>query len=590
MSEQMYDSEIDTYETIEALGRGGFGETLLAQAKSSGEQVVLKQLRVDRLEDWKALELFEREAAVLEQLEHAHIPRYIDHFALEGDRGMCLVQEYVAGPTLQQLMRQQDRLDEDRMVRWFLELLEVFAYLHGLDPPVIHRDVTPGNVLLRQADGAAFLIDFGTVQAAVRSESTISSTSAGTFGYAPPEQFIGKAYPSGDLYGLAMTFLAVWSGQPPHQMPFERGRVQLDALLEGRPMDARLKLALERMSAPVREDRPERAGPLLERLAPLARRLGMERANAPGPALEVSRPAPPRARGRRRRRRGGGRGPALDGRDLRDPDAGRAHARGAGRALAPGPRAPRPDPRGYDLGAAARTGRLRRAAPDHGVPDQRRRAPPVRLQRGTPRWGRRRTGSGAARGSMDRGRVRRGGRPRVDPGRLQARECGRGVSRAHTHPRPLGGRRRVSHTPHARGPRAGATLRERPPGGGEPGRSGGRPGRPAGATRREHGRAPPRHRGPAARPPALHSFRPTAPTSSPSPVPAKRPSSRPPAASSRCLVAESPSLQMASSSRSSTPSSPTSSASAAHQPRPSGLGARDHRSVLARQGHPSPAL
>ncbi len=260
--------EAANYEVQRKLGEGGFGETFLATA-ADGHPVVMKRLRVDRLDDWKAMELFEREARVLEQLDHPNIPNYVDSFTEDDGGGLIIVQDFIEGRTLREVLRAGEPLDEALMTAWFLKMLEVCAYLHALDPPVIHRDINPNNIILRNGDNEPFLIDFGTVQAAIKSESTISSTAAGTFGYAPTEQFIGKAFPSSDLYGLGMTFLAVWTGSEPEAMPFASGAMQLDELLRDRPMDGRLRIAIERMIDRVPENRPGSADEVLSRLSAL---------------------------------------------------------------------------------------------------------------------------------------------------------------------------------------------------------------------------------------------------------------------------------------------------------------------------------
>ena len=249
------------------LGRGGFGVTRLGTRESDGLEVAVKTLRIEQLESWKALELFEREAAVLRSLDHPNIPRYIDDFALPDDAGFALVQTYIPGPTLRQVLERDQRLSQPAMAAWFKRLLEVCAYLHGLSPPVIHRDINPKNIILRERDGEPVLIDFGTVQAALKQATRVASTVAGTFGFSPPEQFVGRATPASDLYSLAMTWLAVASGMNPEQMPFAENRVQVRDVLAGIPVDARLMLVLEEMTEPDAAQRPRSVERILARLS-----------------------------------------------------------------------------------------------------------------------------------------------------------------------------------------------------------------------------------------------------------------------------------------------------------------------------------
>ncbi|MEO0868905.1 MAG: protein kinase, partial [Cyanobacteria bacterium J06642_11] len=87
-------------------------------------------------------------------------------------------------------------------------------YLHGLNPPIIHRDVKPQNIIWSQ-NGRIFLVDFGAVQTVYQNTIAFSSTVVGTFGYMAPEQFRGQAYPTTDLYGLGTTLLALLTHQNP---------------------------------------------------------------------------------------------------------------------------------------------------------------------------------------------------------------------------------------------------------------------------------------------------------------------------------------------------------------------------------------
>ena len=96
----------DTYTLQNKLGEGGFGITWRGTRGSDGSEVVVKLLRVERLDDWKALELFEREAEILEELDHPRIPDYYDHFTLgssDSPEGFALVQKFIKGRTLRQI-------------------------------------------------------------------------------------------------------------------------------------------------------------------------------------------------------------------------------------------------------------------------------------------------------------------------------------------------------------------------------------------------------------------------------------------------------------------------------------------------------
>jgi serine/threonine protein kinase len=255
--------EQDSYRVEVEHARGGFGITYRGWRERDGREVILKVLRLDRMGDWKVLELFEREGKVLRQLRHPGIPAFVDNFTVEeagAAPDFVLVQELVRGSNLCELMRSQRALNQDEMLNWFGEILEILAYLHGLNPPVVHRDVTPKNILLRASDGRAVLVDFGSVQAILRTGQSVSSTAAGTFGYAPMEQFVGRATPASDLYGLGMTFLAVASGREPEHLPVDGARVNARAVLRrDARFDARMVELLTKMTEPDPRRRVARA-------------------------------------------------------------------------------------------------------------------------------------------------------------------------------------------------------------------------------------------------------------------------------------------------------------------------------------------
>jgi hypothetical protein len=251
-----------SYELLSPLGKGGFGVTWRAR-RADGREVVIKQLRLERVGDWKAVELFEREARVLQSLQHPRIPACTDFFH-QAER-CFLVLTLIPGQPLSALMREGRRLERAQMLSWFTTVLEVLVYLHARNPPVIHRDINPKNIML-EPSGAATLIDFGAVQAALSSGDSVASTSAGTFGYAPAEQFVGRATPQSDLYGLAMSFLAIQTGQEPERLPFAGGRIQVREALAGHDVDARISLVLEQMTDPDPARRPASAQEVLDRL------------------------------------------------------------------------------------------------------------------------------------------------------------------------------------------------------------------------------------------------------------------------------------------------------------------------------------
>ncbi|HAX77175.1 MAG TPA: serine/threonine protein kinase [Cyanobacteria bacterium UBA11372] len=243
----------ERYQIIDTLGQGGIGITYEAEDLRNSQRVAIKALSLRRMTDWKVLELFEREAKVLSQLNHPGIPRYLDYFQVDApsDRQFYLVQELASGRSLSSLVENNWRPDELEVRRLAAQLLEILIYLHQLTPPVIHRDIQPRN-LIRQENGQIFLVDFGAVQDTYRSTFSAGSTVVGTYGYMAPEQFRGQADPATDLYGLGATLLFLLTHKSPADFPQRRLKIDFRSQVH---TSAEFTDWLEIMLEPAPEDR-----------------------------------------------------------------------------------------------------------------------------------------------------------------------------------------------------------------------------------------------------------------------------------------------------------------------------------------------
>lgn len=208
------------------LGQGGIGITYMAEDLQTGDRVALKALSLRRMNDWKVLELFEREAKVLAQLNHPAIPRYLDYFQVDSDRDrdFYIVQQLVEGRSLAQEIANGWHGTETDIKKIAEQVLDVLIYLHELKPPVVHRDIKPQNLIL-QPDHKIALVDFGAVQDTYRNTQVGGSTVVGTYGYMPPEQFRGKAVAATDLYALGATILFLLTGRSPADLPEVRFKI-----------------------------------------------------------------------------------------------------------------------------------------------------------------------------------------------------------------------------------------------------------------------------------------------------------------------------------------------------------------------------
>jgi serine/threonine protein kinase len=215
------------YEIVRELGRGGFGRSYLAIDRNKfGEKCVLKEFAPQvkgQLELAKAKELFEREAGTLYKLQHRQIPAFRELLRVnEGQsESLLLVQEYIEGETylgrLNRRLGHQQVFSEAEIIEFFRDLLPVLDYIHKIG--VIHRDISPDNIIYRDRDKLPILIDFGCVkEIAVTVVSRYSNakveTRIGKQGYAPEEQIMrGKVSPASDLYAIGATALTLLTGK-----------------------------------------------------------------------------------------------------------------------------------------------------------------------------------------------------------------------------------------------------------------------------------------------------------------------------------------------------------------------------------------
>lgn len=241
------------YRILRRLGQGSSGTTYAAEVLATGQTIALKALSLRGLQDWKKIELFEREARILKTLNHPAIPQYIDFFQVDtvDNRWFYLAQDLAAGTSLADWVEAGGRVDEAEARRIAAEVLEVLVYLHGLSPPVIHRDIKPQNII-RRDDGHIYLVDFGAVQTVYRNSLSQGSTVVGTYGYMAPEQFRGQAVPATDLYSLGATLLFLLTHQSPADLPQERLRINFRPYVSVSPAFADW---LDQLIDPLVEDR-----------------------------------------------------------------------------------------------------------------------------------------------------------------------------------------------------------------------------------------------------------------------------------------------------------------------------------------------
>lgn len=198
------------YHIMRQLGFGGFGAVYLARTPE-GANLVLKESVFPQSSDKesKAEELFKREASILSKLKHPNIARVYDYFIEDGRHYLSM--EYLDGIDLASLVSRHGPQSPVLVSKWAKNICSILNYLHMQEPAVIHRDISPENILLRP-DGSVALIDFG---AAKEIAASFTGTIIGKQSYISPEQFRGKAGPKSDIYALGATMHFLLTGKQP---------------------------------------------------------------------------------------------------------------------------------------------------------------------------------------------------------------------------------------------------------------------------------------------------------------------------------------------------------------------------------------
>lgn len=204
-------------------------KTWLAFDSQSQEQVTIKLLAYSPEILGQELNLFEAESQILQALNHPRIPKYRDYFSLAeiGNYGLpwfALVQDYIPGFSLQELLDREKKFTEEEVKQIAKQVLKILIYLHELEPQVLHRDIKPSNLIMG-ADQQIYLVDFGAFQSQSNAQG-VTFTVIGTSGYAPLEQFWGRAVPASDLYALGATLIHLLTGTPPVDLPQKNYQIQ----------------------------------------------------------------------------------------------------------------------------------------------------------------------------------------------------------------------------------------------------------------------------------------------------------------------------------------------------------------------------
>lgn len=200
---------------VRQLAFGGLSAIYLAQDHNRS-LVVLKEsvipLNAEEAAKQKATELFAREATILSSLQHERISRVLDFF-VENNR-QYLVLEQIRGQDTRQVIIERGKQNQKMVLSWALQIAEILSFLHGQEPPIIHRDVTPDNLVL-SGGNKIFLIDFGASNEFL---GTATGTLVGKQAFISPEQFRGKACPQSDIYAFGASLYYYLTGEDPEPL------------------------------------------------------------------------------------------------------------------------------------------------------------------------------------------------------------------------------------------------------------------------------------------------------------------------------------------------------------------------------------
>ncbi|MCX7608682.1 MAG: serine/threonine-protein kinase [Anaerolineales bacterium] len=245
------------YRIVEILGQGGMGSVYRAIDENLGVDVAVKE-NLFTTEEYARQ--FRLEAVILANLRHPNLPRVTDHFVIP-NQGQYLIMDYIEGEDLRQRMERVGTISEEEAILIGAAMCDALHYLHTRKPPIIHRDVKPGNVRITP-DGHVYLVDFGLAKLVKGSQATTTGARAMTPGYSPPEQYgTARTDPRTDIYSLGATLYAALTGVIPEDgLARAMDNVELTPLRKRNPkVSRRLAAVIEKAMAIRPEDRYQTA-------------------------------------------------------------------------------------------------------------------------------------------------------------------------------------------------------------------------------------------------------------------------------------------------------------------------------------------
>jgi len=230
------------YELLKPVGRGGMSTVYLASDLNLHKNWAVKEIRKKKTVGGIEVEnSLLAEAEMMKTLDHPSLPKIVD--IIDERDFFYIVMDYVEGETLRDVIDRYGPQDQNQVIKWGKELTLVLGYLHSQDPPIIYRDLKPGNIIL-QPNGSLKIIDFGTAREFKHGKSK-DTAPLGTKGYAAPEQYdtgdgeSAQTDERTDIYTLGMTMYELLTCKLPNKAPYK--------LIPLRQVRPELSIGLERI-------------------------------------------------------------------------------------------------------------------------------------------------------------------------------------------------------------------------------------------------------------------------------------------------------------------------------------------------------
>jgi serine/threonine protein kinase len=208
------------YTVLHDVGRGGTSHVYLVLNTRAGKQWAAKEIPKDGGGEKGVIKRgLVTDVEMLKNLHHSGIPGIVD--VIETPEYYYILMEYIEGVTLEQILKTEGEQSQEDVVKWGIQLCDVFTYLHTRDPKIIYRDTKPSNIMLKP-DGNVVLIDFGSARE-YKPLNVEDTNNLGTRGYAAPEQHLGTSQTDErtDIYNLGVTLYHLLTGHNPSRYPYD---------------------------------------------------------------------------------------------------------------------------------------------------------------------------------------------------------------------------------------------------------------------------------------------------------------------------------------------------------------------------------